>query len=76
MRITLRSFGPLREVRGGRGVEDLDVPVGASVGAVVAGLALPAGLPVTCAVNESIVPRDTVLVDGDELALLPPVGGG
>ncbi len=76
MRITLRSFGPLREARGGRGDEELDVPAGASVGEVVGGLALPVGLPVTCAVNESVVSRDTVLQEGDELALLPPVGGG
>ncbi len=76
MRITLRTFGPLREARAGRGVEFLDVHEGACVGEVVAGLGLPEGLPVACAVNESVVPRATALREGDELALLPPVGGG
>ena len=29
-----------------------------------------------CARGDSIVPRSTLLRDGDELALLPPVAGG
>lgn len=29
-----------------------------------------------CACGDSIVPRSTVLSEGDELALLPPVAGG
>ena len=29
-----------------------------------------------CARGDAIVPRSTVLMDGDELALLPPVAGG
>lgn len=29
-----------------------------------------------CARGDAIVPRGTVLTDGDELALLPPVAGG
>lgn len=29
-----------------------------------------------CARGDAIVPRNTVLAEGDELALLPPVAGG
>jgi molybdopterin converting factor small subunit len=75
VRITLRSFGAVRELRG-RALEELDVPDGSSAGSVRDSLGLPEGLRVAVAVNEVIVDGATLLSDGDELALLPPVGGG
>lgn len=65
----------MRELRG-RAVETLDVPDGATAGAVRDSLGLPDGLRVAVAVNECIVDATQVLCPDDELALLPPVGGG
>lgn len=34
------------------------------------------GGPLLCSVNQEIVPLDTVILDGDEVAFFPPVTGG
>lgn len=76
MLVTVRLFAGLRE-RAGTGERELDLPDGACVGDVWAGLALgdqPPGL--LYAVNRSYAPADTRLADGDEVALIPPVSGG
>lgn len=76
MQVTVRLFAALRE-RAGRGAIDLDLPDGATAADVWPGLALgdePPGLAV--AVNQAYAGRDTVLADGDEVALIPPVSGG
>ncbi|MBM3957067.1 MAG: molybdenum cofactor biosynthesis protein MoaE [Gemmatimonadetes bacterium] len=81
MRITVRLFAGVRE-RVGAGVMALSLPDGATVEEAVAaaledvegGESLPSRL--LTAVNEEYVRRDTVLRDGDELALIPPVSGG
>ncbi len=75
MRITLRSFGAVRELRG-QALEAIEVPDGATAGSVRDSLGLPEGLRVAVAVNEAIVDGAHVLGPDDELALLPPVGGG
>jgi molybdopterin synthase catalytic subunit len=74
--ITVRLFAGLRE-RAGTGERELELPDGARVSVVWDALALgeqPGGL--LYAVNRSYSPRDTVLADGDEVALIPPVSGG
>jgi molybdopterin converting factor subunit 1 len=76
MRIPVRLFAGLRELAGTRATE-VELPEGSTAGDVWAALALgdePPGLLV--AVNKSYVPRGTVIVDGDEVALIPPVSGG
>jgi len=81
MTVTVKLFAILRDTAG---VPELPLalPDGATVAvAVDALLALhpalaPFGARIACAVNLTRVPRDTVLRDGDELALLPPVSGG
>jgi molybdopterin converting factor small subunit len=75
VRITLRWFAALREQRG-RSEELLEVAPGARVADVCASLGLPPGLSVAVAVNETLVGPAHVLAEGDELALLPPLGGG
>lgn len=76
MLITARLFAGLRE-RAGTGERELDLPDGARVSDVWNALGLgdePPGL--LYAVNRSYAPADTVLADGDEVALIPPVSGG
>jgi MoaE-MoaD fusion protein len=79
--VRVRSFALLREALG---VAELTValPAGADVAALLARLAgeYPgaklAGRRFTTAVNRSYAPPETVLADGDEVALIPPVSGG
>ena len=76
--VTLRYFAVLREQRGLE-VEDMAVAEGTSVDALYRRVfpeQAAGGLRVGFAVNRQVVPADHVLVDGDELALLPPLGGG
>jgi molybdopterin synthase catalytic subunit/molybdopterin converting factor small subunit len=74
MRVTVRLFAGLRERAGRARVELEDV---ARVGDVWPALGLgdePNGL--LYAVNREYVDRGRELVDGDEVALIPPVSGG
>jgi len=76
VRVIVRLFAGLRE-RGGTAERGLDLPEGATVEAVWAGLGLgeePPGL--LYAVNREYAPRDRPLGEGDEVALIPPVSGG
>ena len=76
MRVAVRLFAGLRELAGTRALE-LDLPTGAVAADVWPALDLgeePAGLLV--AINKSYAERGTVLADGDEVALIPPVSGG
>lgn len=75
MRITTRYFATLRELRGCAS-EGVGLPPGTT--AKEAFTLLFPGLPLTVAyaVQQATVPGDTVLHEGDELAFLPPLGGG
>ena len=76
MKVAVRLFAGLRELAGTRSVE-LDLPEGAVAADVWPALALgdePRGLLV--AVNKSYAAGTTVLGEGDEVALIPPVSGG
>jgi molybdopterin synthase catalytic subunit len=73
MTVSVRLFAGLRE-RAGWSQRDVDA---ATVGDVWSTLELgaePAGL--LYAVNQRYAPRETVLVEGDEVAVIPPVSGG
>jgi molybdopterin synthase catalytic subunit len=73
MEVTVRLFAGLRE-RAGWSQRDVDA---ATVGDVWSALGLgdePNGL--LYAVNKEYATRDRALVDGDEVALIPPVSGG
>lgn len=81
MRIEVLFFAILRE-RVGRERDTLELPDGADVRAARAAIAerhpgVESLLPrVQTAVNRVVASESTVLADGDEVALLPPVAGG
>lgn len=81
MRIRVLAFARLREILG-ESERGLELPRGASVGDAWNALlrdyaALEAERGSTrAAINGAIVSFDAPLSEGDELALLPPVGGG
>jgi molybdopterin converting factor subunit 1 len=79
MRVQVRLFAGARELVGsGSMVQTMDV------GATVQDLVdmLFAAYPELCeqrlrfAVNSAYAPPETILHDGDEVAFIPPVGGG
>ena len=76
MRVVVKLFAGLRE-RAGTGQRQLDLADGATAADVWPPLELgeePEGL--LYAVNRQYADPDTELVDGDEVALIPPVSGG
>lgn len=75
MRVRVRWFAALRERRGTT-EEEVELPEGLSAREAYARLAPPAEVPVAYVVNGETVPASTRLGDGDEVAFLPPVGGG
>ncbi|HEY8924360.1 MAG TPA: molybdenum cofactor biosynthesis protein MoaE [Polyangia bacterium] len=81
MRVKVLYFAVLRERRGASS-ETLDLPAGGDVAMALATIAKsnPLVAPLLpraqVAVNQVVVPATTLLGDGDELALIPPVSGG
>lgn len=81
MRIQVLYFAVFRE-RLRLDEEALELPDGATVGAALEALGARHEVVRTLrgrfqtAVNQEMVPVDTVLSEGDELALIPPVAGG
>ncbi|MBK5230705.1 MAG: molybdenum cofactor biosynthesis protein MoaE [Thermoleophilia bacterium] len=82
MTVKVRLFAMLRE-RAGQSAIDVDVAEGATAAQVTAELGkrhgltdLLARMPVVMAINRDYADASTVLRDGDELALIPPVSGG
>lgn len=75
MRVTTLYFATLREQRG-TSSEVLDLPEGTTARALFARIFPGLGVTVAYAVNQATVAGDTVLADGDEVAFLPPLGGG
>ncbi len=81
MKVQVRLFAALREVAGTAHV-DQELALGATVQDLMDSLAkrYPALRPqmgaVRAAVNRQYAPVESELHDGDEVALVPPVGGG
>lgn len=75
MRVTALYFASLRERRGAPS-EPVELPDGTTARGAFVRIFPGLALTVAYAVNRSTVASDTVLVDGDEVAFLPPLGGG
>jgi MoaE-MoaD fusion protein len=82
MLIQVRLFAMLRE-RAGRESVELQLDEGATVQDALDAVGrshdldeLIARMPVVAAVNREYAEEESVLTDGDELALIPPVSGG
>ena len=81
MRVKVLLFAGLRE-KWGSGEADLEIPLGTTPqelsGRLFADGAVSADFwrKVRFAVNLDYVPGNTVLHEGDEVALIPPVAGG
>lgn len=81
MRVTVLAFASVGEALGWKH-RDVELPAGADVEALLAALlaeapALGGHLDhLGTAVDGELAPRATVLADGAEVALLPPVSGG
>ena len=73
--VRVRYFAALRE-RKGREQEDVELLPGESLGALYLRLFPPGDLPVAYARNAETARRDEIPEDGDEVAFLPPIGGG
>ena len=77
MKVRVLLFAGLRE-KAGTGERIVELPSGSRL----ADLEKPLGLEKTTwsslafAVNQTYVPASTVLKEGDEVALVPPVAGG
>ena len=81
MELTVHLFGPAREAAGtGRATVEVELP--ATAAAVIAALSsgypdLAALLPRSrVAVNHAYVEAGARIATGDEVAVIPPVGGG
>ncbi|HJW73344.1 MAG TPA: MoaD/ThiS family protein [Geothrix sp.] len=72
--ITVKCFARYRALLG---FTEMDVPAAPTMGELLAAPAF-ASLPkdALLAVNQAFADRTTPLVDGDEVALMPPVSGG
>jgi molybdopterin synthase catalytic subunit len=81
MRLNVKLFASVREAVGKSEIQ-LDMPAGASVSQLLSalrgqypqiGAGLEAGM---VAVNQEYASQETLLADGDEVAVIPPVSGG
>jgi molybdopterin synthase catalytic subunit len=81
VRVVVKLFGAVREALGEKELS-VALPVGARVRDLMALLASDHevierfGERLATSVNLEVVPVETILADGDEVALLPPVAGG
>jgi len=80
IRVSVRFFALLRE-QAGVSEQSYEIPRGSTAADLLAHVATDwngsaASRMASVAVNREYVPRDHVLRDGDEVALIPPVSGG
>jgi len=77
--VHVRLYATLRRLRPGLALGEalpVELEEGATVGRLFQEMALPEDEIKIVFVNNLVRERDHVLVDGDELGIFPPVGGG
>ncbi|KPK00461.1 MAG: hypothetical protein AMJ60_01235 [Desulfobacterales bacterium SG8_35] len=74
MKITVKLFATLRDF--GPEIQEKSIPEKSTVASVVSSLSLPGNIPLLTIVNGVHTDPQTMLQEGDVLALFPPVGGG
>nr|WP_040412535.1 MoaD/ThiS family protein [Desulfosporosinus sp. OT] len=74
MRVTIKLFATFRDGR--FKVEERDLPEGSCVFNVLQPLSIKPEEIAICFINGKDANENSVLKDGDTLALFPPVGGG
>ena len=74
MNVTVRLFASLRQF--GPDEQANAFPEGTTIDDVVRALRIPGTIRLLRIVNGRHRPADHVLMDGDELALFPPIAGG
>lgn len=72
--ITIKLFAMLREGR--FDITTGEFPVGTTVGDVIRQIGIPEKEVTLIFINNRHGQRDTKLLNGDTIALFPPVGGG
>jgi molybdopterin converting factor subunit 1 len=78
MQVKVRYFAVLRE-RAGKSEDLVDVAPGTTVGRLFVDMFPPSaegGMPAMFAVNQAYVDADHPLKHCDEVAFIPPLGGG
>ena len=81
MKLTARFFALYRE-RAGTREQTLDLPQGTTVSELLGVLRqqyphlAPPQVDIVVAVNAEYADKNTVLLEGDEVSLIPPVSGG
>ena len=81
MRIRVLLFGQLKEIFG-HSEDSVDLEPGSSVSAILDHYSAksekfrPLVRSIACSVNQEYAPESTILKEGDEVGLLPPVSGG
>ena len=74
MKITIKLFATLRDF--GPEIQEKSVPENSSVASVIDSLSLPKEIPLLTIVNGVHTDPKEIMLEGDVLALFPPVGGG
>src|SRR5437016_10057703 len=81
MRIRVLLFGQLKDIVG-QPEQSLDLQPGANLASVVTHYAetfprfKPLSSAIACSINQEYAPASSILREGDEVGLLPPVSGG
>jgi sulfur-carrier protein len=74
MHITVKLFATLRKDR--FDTRDLEIPDGTRCADILEKISIPGADVALIFINNCHAGLDTILKDGDTLALFPPVGGG